>query len=47
MTQTGDWSLADISQASAARGKARTDAFVDAAVQFIETWKTLRPMRRN
>ena len=45
MTPTGVWSLADVSQATAERGKARTDAFVEAAVQFIDTWKSLRPNR--
>jgi len=45
MTPTGVWSLADVAQATAERGKARSDAFVEAAVQFIETWKSLRPNR--
>jgi len=47
MTATGNWSDADIGQASAARGKAYTDAFVSAAVQFIETWKMLVPMPKK
>jgi creatinine amidohydrolase len=44
MSNTGVWSAADINLASAARGKAQTDEFVDAAVQFIEMWKKLRPL---
>ena len=44
MTATGVWGVADVSQASAARGKARTDAFIEAAVQFIDAWKSLRPL---
>ena len=47
MTATGVWSDADIRQASAARGKAYTDLFVDASVEFINTWKQLRPMHVN
>lgn len=46
MTPTGNWSVADIAgHASAARGKARTDSFVSASVQFIEAWKKARPIR--
>jgi creatinine amidohydrolase len=44
MTPTGVWSEADITLASAARGKAETDAFVAAAVQFITAWKTAQPL---
>ncbi len=43
MTPTGVWSEADVTQASAARGKAQTDAYVAAAVQFIDAWKKLWP----
>jgi creatinine amidohydrolase len=39
MTPTGVWSEADIALASPARGKAETDAFVEAAVRFITAWK--------
>jgi len=46
MTPTGVWSLNDPRQASAARGKAYTDAFVEASVQFIEAWKALEPKGR-
>ena len=46
MTPTGNWSTADVArEASAARGEARTDAFVSASVQFIDTWKRARPVR--
>jgi creatinine amidohydrolase len=45
MTETGNWTVVDVAQASAERGKATTDAFVGAAVQFIEKWKALRPVR--
>jgi creatinine amidohydrolase len=44
MTPTGVWSEADISQAIAARGKADTDAFVEAAVQFINAWRAAQPL---
>ena len=47
MSDTGVWGVADLGQASAARGKAHTDAFVDGAVQFIARWKALRPMHVN
>lgn len=43
MTPTGVWSNADVSQASAARGKAYTDAVVNASVQFISYWNSVRP----
>ena len=45
MTPTGVWSEADPAQASAARGKAYTDLFVEASVQFIDTWKRLQPLK--
>jgi creatinine amidohydrolase len=44
MTETGVWGVADFKGATAARGKANIERRVDAAVQFIETWKKLRPM---
>ncbi len=47
MSDTGVWGVADIHQASAARGKAQTDTFVNASVQFIERWRQLRPMHVN
>jgi creatinine amidohydrolase len=47
MSDTGVWGVADIHQASAARGKAQTDSFVNASVAFIERWRQLRPMHVN
>lgn len=44
MTATGVWSLADARQATAARGKAYTDGFVAASVQFVNAWKRIEPM---
>jgi creatinine amidohydrolase len=44
MTPTGVWSEADITLASAARGKADIDASVAAAVQFITAWKAAQPL---
>lgn len=44
MTETGVWGVADFKGATAARGKANIERRVDAAVEFIETWKKLRPM---
>jgi creatinine amidohydrolase len=43
MSTTGVWSERDPKDATAAQGRAATDSFVDAAVQFIERWKQLRP----
>jgi creatinine amidohydrolase len=45
MTATGVWSERDTSESSAAQGRAQAEAFVTAAVQFIERWKVLRPMQ--
>jgi creatinine amidohydrolase len=44
MTETGVWGVADFKGATAARGKANVERMTDASVQFIETWKKLRPM---
>lgn len=44
MSNTGTWGVGDLSQASAEKGRAESEAFVDAAVKFIETWKQLRPL---
>jgi creatinine amidohydrolase len=44
MTETGVWGEADFKGATAARGKANVDRLVAASVEFIETWKKLRPM---
>ncbi len=43
MSTTGVWSERDPREATAEQGKRATDAFVDAAVRFIERWKRLRP----
>jgi creatinine amidohydrolase len=43
MTATGSWTQRDTREASAEQGRIETEAFVNAAVQFIERWKTLRP----
>lgn len=44
MTATGVWSSRDTREATADRGRAATDSFVNAAVAFIEKWKTIRPL---
>lgn len=44
MTETGVWSARDVKAATAERGREETDAFVNAAVAFIERWKQLRPL---
>jgi hypothetical protein len=44
MTETGVWSARDVKAATAERGREDTEAFVAAAVAFIERWKVLRPM---
>ena len=44
MTETGVWSALDVKAATAERGRAETEASVNAAVAFIERWKQLRPM---
>ncbi len=46
MSNTGQWGLRDPHEATAEQGRRETEAFVSAAVQFIETWKQLRPLRR-
>jgi creatinine amidohydrolase len=43
MSTTGVWSERDPRDATAEQGRRSTDAFVDAAVRFIERWKLLRP----
>lgn len=45
MSTTGVWSERDTKEASAEQGRAEAEAFVAAAVQFIERWKTLRPLQ--
>jgi len=46
ISSTGVWSVRDPKEATADQGRAETEAFVGAAVQFIERWKALRPMTR-
>ena len=43
MSSTGVWGVRDPAEATAERGRAMTEAFVDAAVAFIERWNRLRP----
>jgi creatinine amidohydrolase len=44
MTVAGVWSARDVKAASAERGRDDVDAWVSAAVAFIERWKQLRPL---
>ncbi len=44
MTKTGVWSARNPSEATVERGRASAEAFVEAAVKFIERWKQLRPL---
>lgn len=46
MSDTGTWGLRDPREATAEAGRRDTENFVQAAVQFIERWKQLRPMNR-
>ena len=46
MSDTGTWGMRDIKEASADQGRRETEDFVQAAVQFINRWKELRPMKR-
>lgn len=43
MSTTGVWGVVDPADASPERGRMATEAFVDAAVAFIERWNELRP----
>ena len=45
LTATGVWSERDTRESSVAQGRAQAEAFVTAAVRFIERWKVLRPMQ--
>lgn len=47
MSTTGVWSERDPREATAEQGRQATEAFVDAAVRFIERWKQLRPLQRK
>lgn len=44
MSTTGVWGARDPAEGTAERGRAMTEAFVDAAVAFIERWNALRPV---
>ena len=46
MTATGVWSNRDTRDSTEERGRQETESFVTAAVQFIDRWKTLEPLRR-
>ncbi len=46
MSATGVWSERDPHDATAEQGRRATEAFVDAAVRFIDRWKALRPEAR-
>lgn len=46
ISTTGVWSVRDPKEATVEQGRAETETFVTAAVQFIERWKALRPMKR-
>jgi creatinine amidohydrolase len=43
MSTTGVWGAVDPSEASLERGRVSTEAFIDAAVLFINRWNELRP----
>lgn len=43
MTASGNWSEADLSKANAEAGRISNENFTNAAVQFIDEWKKLRP----
>ena len=45
MSDTGTWGVRNPNEATAEAGRRDTEAFVDAAVKFIEKWKQLRPMK--
>ena len=47
MTATGVWSDRDTRESSEQRGRDDTESFVNAAVQFIERWKALEPLKSN
>ena len=46
MSDTGTWGLRNPNDASAEAGERETQAFVDAAVKFLERWKELTPRKR-
>jgi creatinine amidohydrolase/Fe(II)-dependent formamide hydrolase-like protein len=46
MSTTGVWGVRDPKEATLEQGRIETEVYVDAAVEFIERWKELRPMGR-
>jgi creatinine amidohydrolase len=46
MSPTGVWSERNPRDATAEQGRRSTEAFVDAAVRFVDRWKELRPPQR-
>jgi creatinine amidohydrolase len=46
MSLSGVWSERNPREATAEQGRRDTEAFVDAAVRFIDRWKELRPLQR-
>jgi creatinine amidohydrolase len=46
MSRTGVWSERDPHEATAEQGRRATEAFVDAAVRFIERWNSVRALAR-
>ncbi len=46
MSSTGVWGVRDLQESTAEQGRDESLRFVDAAVQFIERWKQLRPFNR-
>ncbi len=44
ISTTGVWGVRDPREATAEQGQVETTRYVDAAVEFIERWKELRPM---
>ena len=47
MSSTGVWSERDPKEATLERGRRVTEAFVEAAVAFIDRWEELRPTRER
>lgn len=46
VSTTGVWSVRDPKEATVEAGRAEAESFINAAVQFIERWKALVPMKR-
>jgi len=44
-TKTGVWSERDTRDAAVDRGRQTSEAFLNAATQFIERWKALKPVQ--